>query len=335
MVEDGLIVQAGVRAVELRLDEAQRLLGHVGPLVEHGDQLAVSHHAGAGHFLSGAGVNIFQGCAVRRRPENPRVEHSGKSEVAGVLGFPGDLFEGILAAGRFADDGERRHGLYRHFLEMAFDALALNQLRVGDALVRRQGVGDYAGLHLQPLGRCLELLGGHLEKDRPGFGSGRAHDGAQIPDAHGAERAHVVGAEVSVAHHHVHGVEGDVQLLGEELCQCGHGPLAQFHLADETGDPALGADAKVGVEIGGTGLAAGQPGRLLEGVQIDPEEYEQARAGHGEEIAASHSAPPFTAPAASWMASTMRTCAPQRHKLSSMCWRIWARVGWGVLSNSA
>jgi hypothetical protein len=66
VVEDGLVVQAGVRAVELRLDQAQRLVGQVGPLVQHGDQVAVPHHARAGLFR-GAGVGVLQLRAVRRR----------------------------------------------------------------------------------------------------------------------------------------------------------------------------------------------------------------------------------------------------------------------------
>ena len=38
---------------------------------------------------------------------------------------------------------------------------------------------------------------------------------------------------------------------------------------------------------------------------------------------------------ASWMAARMRTCAPQRHRLSSMWRAICSGVGLGVLSNSA
>jgi len=71
-----------------------------GALVEHGNQVAVAHHANAGQFLSGAGVDALQGCAVCRGTENPRVEHPRKSDVAGVFSLAGDLFEGILAARR-------------------------------------------------------------------------------------------------------------------------------------------------------------------------------------------------------------------------------------------
>ena len=73
--------------------------------------------------------------------------------------------------------------------------------------------------------------------------------------------------------------ERHVELLGQQLRQRRHDALPHLDLPDEAGDPAVGADVQVGVEVGRVALAAGRQSRgLLAGAgRVDREQHEQAR----------------------------------------------------------
>ena len=272
----------------------------------------------------------------------------GKHEIAGVLRLAGDFIERVLARRRVTDNRVRGDRFDRDVLHVPLDALALHQLPVGHALAGRVGIGHHAGLHVQPGGGRLQLLARHLQQDGFRLGARAAQRRTEIAHVHGAEGAHVVGAQFGIAQNHVHRVVRHVEFFGEDLCQHGHRALPQFHLAGKAGDPPIGADPQVGVEVGRVSLPGRQARGFLRGERTDTETEEQAGTGHRQQFAAAqagsggfraigrfHSAPPLGAPAASWMASTIRTCAPQRHRLSSMWRAICSGVGLGVLSSSA
>jgi hypothetical protein len=213
--------------------------------------------------------------------------------------------------------------------------------------------GSVTILDLQPLDRRLQVLGRHLQQHGSGFGAGSPQDGPELPHRKRSEGAHIPGALVGVAHDHVYGVQAHIEFIGQQLRQRSHDPLAHLDLAHQASDAPIRSNPKVGVEIGRVARAGGRALRFLQGREgVDHAEDKQPRTER-EELATAqvrrigrldtglqmtivlHDAPPFMAAAASWMASTMRLYAPQRQRLSSMPWRISARVGRAVRSSSA
>ena len=74
VVEDGSIVLAGRRRAELRFQKRHGFIGHVAPLVQHGHQVVIFDHANAGDLFGRARIHARQRRAVRRRPQDPRMQ---------------------------------------------------------------------------------------------------------------------------------------------------------------------------------------------------------------------------------------------------------------------
>ena len=197
----------------------------------------------------------------------------------------------------------RLHRLHRDLFQVTLDALALDQLPVGDLFARRRGIRHHPSLHLQPICRHSEPLRRQLQQHRARLRSRRAQRRAQYRDVHRSEGAHVIRAEIGIAEHHIHRAVSHIQLFRQNLRQHGAAALAQLDLAGEAGDTPVGADAQVGIEVGRPGLPRGQPPRLLlVGTHpLHSEENEQPRTRQGEKSTATdvHHAPPMAAPAAS------------------------------------
>ena len=157
-----------------------------------------------------------------------------------------------------AHQGIGRHRLGLHVRQVAVDALALDQLAIADLPGRIALDRDHAGFHLEPVRRDLEALAGHLQQHGPGLGGGPAQHRPELPDAQRAARAAVPGAEVGVAHEHVHPLQGHVQFLRRQHGQGGHVALAHLHLAHGAAHPAVRADVQVGVEVQGVARGAGR-----------------------------------------------------------------------------
>ena len=227
---------------------------------------------------------------------------------------------------------------------MPLDALALHELCVRHAPAGIAGVAHDAGLRAQSVDGDLQFLGGEREEDGARLGDGAAQHGAELADVQRTERPDVPGADFRVGHDHVDGVEIDIELFCDELRERGLRTLSQLDLADEARGAPVRTYTQVGVEIRRVARAAGKPAGFLGDQSVDPEENDETgAAGKGHELApaesallAAHRAPSGRGPAAAVsMASRMRTCEPQRHRLSSMCRTISARVGLGFLRSSA
>ena len=233
-----------------------------------------------------------------------------------------------------SDHRERRDRLHRHVLDVPLDPLAFHQLGVGHALAGGW-VAHHPGFDLQPFHRRLQVFAGQLQQDRASLGAGRAQHRTELPDVQGTERTHVPRAAAGIAEDHIHRVVRHVQFFGQQLGERGGRALAQLDLAGKAGDASIRTDPQVGVEIGRITLAHRQACGFLRRYK-----QEQPGAGQGEEGAPGelvrHSEPPFTsATAASSMASSTRTCEPQRQRLPSICRITSSRVGLGVFWSSA
>ena len=84
MIEDVAIVHAVVLPVELRLHSIQRRIGDIAALVQHGHQIAVSHHLDTFSF-DRTRVYTFQRGPVSRRPHDARAQHAGKRDVSRIV----------------------------------------------------------------------------------------------------------------------------------------------------------------------------------------------------------------------------------------------------------
>ncbi len=221
-----------------------------------------------------------------RRPQDGRVEHSRQADVAGELGLARDLGPGVRARDRLPGYGVGGPGLDGGLaVRTDLDAPAADELGVGRPAGRFLGDADGAVPGLQGLFGRPQPGRGQLDQDAAGLGRRLAQGRPEVLGAARAERARVVRAEVRVAHDHVHGLERDVELLGQHHGQGGHDALAHLDLAGEAGHPAVRADREVGVEVLGIASvgAAGAADLGLEAVP-DGEEDDQAAAGELEEV---------------------------------------------------
>ncbi len=231
------------------------------------------------------------------------MQQTGRQLVGRVPGFPGHLVQRVLAARRAANDLKLRHRFYRNIREVSLDALALDQAAVGYRRTGPRGVSNQPVLHAQPFHGHAQAFGGHGEQHRPRLGAGLSHDGNQEGSGHRTEGSHVVGAKAGVAHHHIHRVEGDIQLLGQRLRERCHRPLAELHFANQTLDAPVFADPQKRVEIRGCGNTARDAPRLLRRDRFGSEEDEQSRTREPREFPAAelpdfHHAPAFPLTAA-------------------------------------
>src|ERR1019366_1258174 len=93
------------------------------------------------------------------------------------------------------------------------------------------------------------MLSRHLQKHRSCLSPSSPQSRTELAGGERTKGTHIPGAEIRVAHHHVHGFKCDVELFCQKLRERGHDALAVFDFAREASYPAIGTDAKVGVEI--------------------------------------------------------------------------------------
>ena len=292
------------------------------------------------------------------RSENLRVEHARHAHVRGVFRLAGHLVAAVGTEQRFADKGELRDGLQHRLLShAALDPLALGQLGIRHPFAAVRLGHDRAVQRHQISRGGLQSLGRQLHEHRAGLRGRRPQRRTEKARAHRAESPHVPWAEVGIAHHHVDAVQRHAELVGEHLGQRGDDALAHLDLAGEARDAAVLADPEKGVQVGGQPLAeaatAATPAAafaLRENLCLAERHEDEDPASHdleklpavrGEVIGnvreielqvfvAFHGLfPPLIPIAADSMAATILAWAPQRHRLSSIDFRISARLGRG------
>ena len=149
--------------------------------------------------------------------------------------------------------------LGRHERDAAGDGgdklFAAGELAVGERLVG-VGRGDFAVGDDEGRGVAAPLFGGDFDQGLTSGGGHGAQARTHLRRGLAAEGAHVVGSEVSVAHDHGDGVEGDHELVGDLLGKRGADILADLDLAGEDGDAVVGGDVDPGGDVVGHLLAA-------------------------------------------------------------------------------
>ena len=282
------VVELRGRGLELGFDEGESLGGQVGLLVEDRDEVAVADDPGAGEFFGPGRVDALERRAVGRRPEDRGVEHAGQPDVAGESGLARDLGPGVGAQRRLAGDAVLGVVLDGGLvLQADLDLAPADELGVRRLFGRVLRVVDGAVLGEEGVLGDAEARGGQLEEDAAGFGRRLPQGRPEVLGAARAEGARVVGAEVRVAHDHVHRVERDVELLGQHHGQRGDDALAHLDLAGEAGDAAVGTDLEIGVGVVGVAaVGAARSADLGVGAVAGREEDDEAAAGELEELAA-------------------------------------------------
>ena len=171
----------------------------------------------------------------------------------------------------------------------------------------RAAVHEGAILDIEFAGVAAQAPSGGLGEQRPGLGASRADRGAGGFGAHRADGQALVWRKVGLQIDHVQPVQADVQLLGGDLRQAGHGALTIFDLAEGDADDARRLEPHPAVKawIGG-----------------------EARRDHRPTSARMRSAARATA-------AMIRLCAPQRQRCQDSASAISARLGSGLASISA
>ena len=100
-----------------------------------------------------------------------------------------------------------------------------------------------------------------------------------------AKGSHVPGDEVGVSHDHGDGVEGDAKFFGDGLGKGSADVLADFDLAGEDFDAAVGVDVDPGADVGGKFVAVRGAAGLLRR-EVGSEAEEEAAAEELQEVAA-------------------------------------------------
>ena len=193
------------------------------------------------------------------------MHHARNVHVHGPLERAVHLGGNVVALRRVADNLELLNRLdLRHAggrvdvvpRERDVEALAANQLAVGDAPGRLRLHADHGVAHLEPIDRHAEVRGRHLEQHAPRLRGDAAHRPAVHLNRVGAARAALVHGVVGAAHDAARPVERDVELVGHHLAECGAGALAAVRLADvERGGVVFVNDnprielAKIGIGI--------------------------------------------------------------------------------------
>jgi len=208
------------------------------------------------------------------------------------------------------------------------------QLRVGRA--GTAGSEDDAVLDAQRGSGHTELRAGGLDEDAARFGAGEPQGRSGFFDGTAPRGDAFVGSARSIPGNHLDARQVDLQLVGDDLGERGHDPLADLHLAGEGRHRAVGVDAQPAVEQAvllqapGKGLgslgepasegreseAYGERGGLLE--ETTPRDASAGPGAHGD-----------ISFAARWTARTIRLCVPQRQRFPASASRISASVGCG------
>ena len=182
-------------------------------------------------------------------PDDARMQHARQAEVMHVLPLARHLAGDIDAGNRLAHDAVIRRLLERRFrIDFELEALLADEIGVGDearlvAFYPDDAVLDDELVHLRAKAVrtsrnecvtrarcCAAQLSAALEDGEVGSG---------YP---------LVRCRPGVAHHHLDALEGDVQLVGCHLRECGSRASAQIHFAGEHGDAAIARDREPGVD---------------------------------------------------------------------------------------
>ncbi|MDB5954512.1 MAG: hypothetical protein JWP60_1120 [Ramlibacter sp.] len=283
------------------------------------------------------------------------MRHPWQAQVLHKRDAPGDLGRDVQPRQVAAHDGELRCRA-QHALRLCLHVqhVAGDQFAIADAAAVRRLEGAVA--HLQLLGGDAQALCGQAREDHSHLGRGIADGSAAVLHGVAAGGVALVGGARSVRGDDRQPRRVDHQFLGGDLHQGRLDALAQFGLAGEDGDPAIGADLDPAVEEGQLGETAGQRGRAVARARGrcgggGPTAGSQAEGDHQRATAGQHGTPgeegahvacpvvPAAADcqplAALCTARRMRMWVPQRHRLIAMCSRISASLGEELRSSSA
>ena len=106
----------------------------------------------------------------------------------------------------------------RRAFQVAQYLLSLGKFGVAYFLLPCLLIND-ACLGFEPLFRYKQLFGRQLNEYGLGFRGGGSECRAENAGGHGTERASVPWTKIRIAHHHVHGFQGDVEFFGQHLGQ--------------------------------------------------------------------------------------------------------------------
>ena len=234
------------------------------------------HAAGHLHHLVHAGnrqrCGAFEGFhrgTEHRGAGDHRGHQAFKLHVHAELGAAGDLFRGVEALGRFADDFPVLGLLEGDGFRIRHRQLpgGIGQFAVGRALIPGD---DHAGLRANRRRRDVEAFRSrfheHLPRRRPGqsvaveFHPGRRRAAG---DLHAAKRRQAVIGRRGWRVLHADFRPVGVQFFGDQHGQAGPDALAHFRMAEQHGDAVVRRDAQERVGREGLVLIFCRPGKAI------------------------------------------------------------------------
>ncbi len=247
VVPDTIVVDLGGGFLPLRADLPESLPRQIGSLVQNRHQIAVPDDLSSGVSLGFNRVGRLEFGAVGRRTKYRRVKHILNPDITGIEGLALNLFDGVPPAEGLADQVElfRFLGLW-FVVQLSDDPFSPGEFAIADT-VSGLRVDHIAFFDPQAILGNSHAFGGQLRENRSGLGGGGPHCRSEEACRHGAESAHIPGAQSGVTHDHLHPFERYVQLLREHLCQRRHHSLAHLDLSRETGNLAVLVDSQEGV----------------------------------------------------------------------------------------
>ena len=254
----------------------------------------------AGHGAGHGVVDATHASAPDRRPDDDAVRHARDANVGRVPRLAGHDVARLESWHRLPAVATFVLRTRPHLLrDRARERLLLHELRVPDAFPAAVAHGPVLGT--EALGGLAEDSARAGEELRPRERRGAAEHGRLLRDGAAAERPHVVRDLRGVAEHHAHALDGDVELVGDDLREGGADPLPEFDLPGERHDGAVRLDADA----------------LLQAVRLLR--------------APAHDA----ASAARFTAAIARTYTPHRQRLAARASRTVASDGCGSRARSA
>src|SRR6516164_8787394 len=215
------------------------------------------------------------------------------------------------------------------------------QIRLAREFPIRHGlavVADRAVFHRRGVVAMVQVhpLGGEIEQHLAHLGAGVAQRDAAVLDRLASRGEAFIGCLSGIAGDERDALRLDLELVGGDLLERGEDSLTKLNLAGADRDGAVGVDAYPGIEHPVVGEAARELRRLggksagseAEGEGERARALNEAAAGKDE---AGHRA---ISRAARATARRMRTCVPQRQRLSAKAWRISVSLGCGFRARS-
>jgi hypothetical protein len=192
------------------------------------------------------------------------VHHAGYPDVGAEVLLRVDLRSDVCARHRLAHNDVILRVLRLRFaggVERVPDLLVPIELHVEIASPDELGVGRLFccvgfGMHHtlgdgERIGGKTQLLGRHLDQHAARFGRRHAHLLPAALDTRGSRGAALVHAGGGVAHDHGDGLERHVELFRHHLADGDEQALAHIHLAEESGNAAVGINGDVRGELVG------------------------------------------------------------------------------------